>query len=191
MMLHRSEHSVRQAPLAPLLENRGYEPARQTPRSLFDWRAVYVRPEQLMRQPDGASDPVRTAWVAAQKIGPVEVCRPRLQRHRDIAEPERAPGAVMKHVHAQQAEVVLRTEDPHLDFPAFDQLRAAKHLVQPAIVEFERSAVQVHRASWSIGSRERCCCGSVVLWAHVQVEIPVRAQWSLRVQPCYCPSFSQ
>jgi hypothetical protein len=87
--------------------------------------------------------------------------------------------------------VVLRTKNLNLDLAAFDQLRATKYLGEAAVIQFGRPAVQVHGTSWSIGLRERCCCRGMILWAHVQVEIPIGAERRVGVQLCYGPPLSQ
>src|SRR5262245_46386821 len=57
---------------APISQNIGYEPLRQTPGSCFDRGVINIGAKQLMSETDRATNPVRFTLIRTQTTLPVE-----------------------------------------------------------------------------------------------------------------------
>src|SRR5439155_2845124 len=96
--------------LAPLPQHGGNQPAGETLGPPGDGCVVHPGAEEVVRQADGAGHPVRAPPVSAQAPVPVELRRPVLQRCANVAEPQRAPGAVTEHVKTEETKVIRSEE---------------------------------------------------------------------------------
>ena len=144
-----------------------------------------------MSEADGADDGLRPLATASQAIVPVEVHLHGLHRRRDIAQPQRAPGAVAQQVHAQVPQLVLRSHDAHLDPAALRDLRVSEHFLQRMIGQIGKSPLQVQQQPPRPEAGQRRLGGGVLLGSHEKIDVAVRPQAWLRIQASDGPAFRE
>ena len=139
---------------APLPQDVTKEPARQVSRPLRYPRIVQTGPEEAMRQSEGVHDVVRAPATSAQEVVPVEIFWARLDRRPDVTKPQWTRGTMPQQVQAEQAEMILRTRDPHRHSIESHLLCAGVNLLRAAIVQLGESPMQVHGSREGMGIRE-------------------------------------
>lgn len=171
----------------PLSEERGREPSRHEP---VRRTATVAGPEKLSGQPDGAGDPLRVPRVATEAPGPVEVLGEGLHGGGDVAEPHRTPRSMTEHVDAEEAEMVLCSQQPDLDLT--EPLEAGVLIdILPGALQLSETIMQVHPATLARWTAEGCDSHRVLVRSDPQVDVSIRPQARLRVEPRRRPPLGQ
>jgi hypothetical protein len=86
-------------------------------------------------------------------------------------------------MHTQEAEVILRSEDPHRHIANGDQIGARVQVIEVPLVQPGESSVQVNRNVFLVQPVQDLLCPQVVLRANTEVKVSVWTQPWLRVKP--------
>ena len=82
-----------------------------------------------------AGDPAAALRVAPEAELPIESRRPMFERRGDVAEPQRAIGAVLEQMNAERSKLILRAQNPNLGVSQTQQAGTRQEVVEPALVQ--------------------------------------------------------
>src|SRR5215471_17172821 len=107
----------------PLFENSREEPSWQFVGPACHRSVIHADSQKLIGKSDRAGNPIGDSVIAGEAAIPIEICGTSFDCHCNITKPERPACSMSKHVDAQNAQVIFRTQQPHLDAVQIYQVR--------------------------------------------------------------------
>jgi hypothetical protein len=162
--------------------------------------ALQLRAQEMMGETEDGDNPLRAAAVTGEKQVPVETGWQGLQRDGDVTEPERPPCTVSPQMQTKEAEVILRTENPDFSVSRRNDLRPLVQIVQRTVVHAgesgpspvaDYSPVQIHPTHHLFQVTERHFSGCILLRWDAKVDVPVRPQTRLWIEPGDSPTLGE
>jgi hypothetical protein len=156
------------------------------------WNVVHARAQKLVRQADGAGEPITHEWISSKADVPIKLRSGSLDAQRDIAKPEGPEAPMPQKVDADEGKVVLRTEYPHGCLLEWEELRAAIEIVERSISQLGVVPILEIKGSLlglpALHSREDRL---LPLWRHDEVNVAGGTQPQLGVETRDCPALDQ
>src|SRR5436853_826962 len=85
---------------------------------------------------------------------PVKIISPRLQHQGDVAQPERSHRAVTQQVQAEEVQMILFAQDPHLQVVEPHEMRARENIIDPPVAELAEAKMQIDIARLALQTGE-------------------------------------
>jgi hypothetical protein len=172
-------------------QDRGNEPVRELRKALRHGSVLDPSAEQPVGENQRREHVLGAPRVPGKEVLPIEPRRAVFDRRPDVAEPDRTRGAVPQEMKTKESQVIFGPEEADFHSPHIVPTRPREDFFRRAVFQIAKAAMDVQRSRPFVPKRKRSDGRRMLLGPHVQIEIPVRPQAWLWIEPSRRPAFSQ